>query len=227
MVEMCRSHLVGENKKFRVIVPNIAKSAATVFALGADKIIMGYCSELGPIDPQITVVVSGMYQMISAFSFVEARDNLLDEIEKSIAKKETPTGAITQLAGLNIPFTLEMENVIYFAGQTATRLLDRYMLKASISDKRRRATKAKQIAKKLLSKEVFPVHGHFINALTARDILKLEVEVLEKTSELWQLIWEYYLRCEVQMNIPLGPNVSKIKLFESSDQSLITPDTGS
>lgn len=47
MVDMCRTHLSGENRKLRVIVPNIAKSAATLFALGADEILMGYwlCSK--------------------------------------------------------------------------------------------------------------------------------------------------------------------------------------
>ena len=57
MVEMCRTHLSGENSKFRVIVPNVAKSAATLLALGADQILMGYCSELGPIDPQVPITV--------------------------------------------------------------------------------------------------------------------------------------------------------------------------
>jgi ClpP class serine protease len=53
MVDMCRTHLAGTDQKLRVIVPNIAKSAATLFALGADEILMGYLSELGPIDPQV------------------------------------------------------------------------------------------------------------------------------------------------------------------------------
>jgi len=41
-------------KKFsslRVIVPTMAKSAGTVIALSAEKIILGINSELGPIDP--------------------------------------------------------------------------------------------------------------------------------------------------------------------------------
>src|SRR5208283_1944075 len=79
MVEMCRTHLSGRSSKLRVIVPNIAKSAATIFALGADQILMGYCSELGPIDPQVPIAVSGMIQWVSAFAFVEARDKLMDQ----------------------------------------------------------------------------------------------------------------------------------------------------
>src|SRR5439155_25941589 len=39
--------------KLRVIVPDFAKSAGTLMALGADKIIMSDTSELGPIDPQV------------------------------------------------------------------------------------------------------------------------------------------------------------------------------
>jgi hypothetical protein len=225
MVDMCRSHLAGNNQQFRVIVPNIAKSAATVFALGADKIVMGYCSELGPIDPQVPVVVSGVTQWISAFAFVESRDHLLKEIREAEGKKAPTTGLLQQLAGLNTPFTLEMENLINFAEKTATRLLGRHMLKTKITNQRQRTVKAKAIAKKLLSKQVFPVHGHFINATTARDTLELEVEVLDRGDALWELIWEYYLRCEVQMNIPAAPNVIKTKLFESADQSLIAQDT--
>jgi membrane-bound ClpP family serine protease len=39
-------------KSFRLIVPSWAKSAGTVLALAADKIVLGVNSELGPIDPQ-------------------------------------------------------------------------------------------------------------------------------------------------------------------------------
>jgi len=41
------------SNKFIIAVPRQAKSAATLIALGADKIHMGTISELGPIDPQI------------------------------------------------------------------------------------------------------------------------------------------------------------------------------
>jgi ClpP class serine protease len=89
MVDMCRAHLSGQNRKWRVIVPNIAKRAATVLALGADQILMGYCSELGPIDPQVPISVSGITHWVSAFAFVEARDNLMTQIAEAIKKQET------------------------------------------------------------------------------------------------------------------------------------------
>jgi ClpP class serine protease len=68
IIDICRSHLIGNKRKLRVIVPNIAKSAATILALGTDEIIMGYTSELGPIDPQVPITISGLTQWVSAFA---------------------------------------------------------------------------------------------------------------------------------------------------------------
>ena len=39
-------------KELTVIVPDMAKSAATLLAVGAHYILMGPASDLGPIDPQ-------------------------------------------------------------------------------------------------------------------------------------------------------------------------------
>jgi hypothetical protein len=223
MVGMCRSHLADEDRKLRVIVPNIAKSAATVFALGADAIIMGYLSELGPIDPQVTIVISGITQQISALAFVEIRDSLMKQLEEAPKKREL--GLLQQLASLNIPFTQEMENQIAFAQRTAAGLLNRYMLVPKIRNAKARSRTADEIANKLLSKQLFPVHGHFINAETAKYDLGLEVDILSQDDKLWGLIWEYWLRAEVQMNLGLQPPMTKIKLFESAVASLMTPDT--
>jgi ClpP class serine protease len=171
MVDMCRAHLSGNNRKLRVIVPNLAKSAATVMTLGADTIVMGYCSELGPIDPQLQIIVSGVAHWISALSFVETRDSLMKQIADAIQKNEPTQGLMQQLAGLNIPFTREMEHVIGFANMTAKNLLTKYMLKPTIKKKTERDDKAHEIAEKLLSKQLFPVHGQFIDGLRPEEIL--------------------------------------------------------
>lgn len=196
MVDMCRTHLVGNDTKLRVIVPNIAKSAATLFALGADEILMGYLSELGPIDPQVPVVVSGTTQWISALAFVEARDDLMVAIAKALKKGEPIAGFQQQLASLNIPFTRDMENQIEFSRKTAVSLLDRYMLRQKFPNAKARLKKANEIAKKLLSKQLFPVHGHLISAATVKKELELEVTLLPQSDPVWELIWHYYVRAE-------------------------------
>jgi membrane-bound ClpP family serine protease len=48
----------------------MAKSAGTLIALGADKIVMGHCSEVGPTDPQIRVAVSNKEQSVSAWTLI-------------------------------------------------------------------------------------------------------------------------------------------------------------
>jgi hypothetical protein len=224
MVDMCRSHLSGSNQKLRVIVPNIAKSAATVLALGADSILMGYCSELGPIDPQVPISVSGVTQWVSALAFVEARESLMYQIAEATKKKMPLAGLLQQLAGLNIPFTVEMENWIDFSEKTAETLLNKYMLRSKFAKPTARRKKARAIATKLLSKQLFPVHGQFIDGPTAKK-LELEVELLDKSDPLWDKIWEYYIRCEVQMNMQLNAPLVKIKLYESSEMSLVVQDT--
>jgi len=223
IVDVCRAHLTGANPKLRVIVPNVAKSAATILALGTDEIIMGYTSELGPIDPQVPIIVSGTTQWVSAFAFVEARDKLIKQIAQASKKKQL--ALLTQLAGLNIPFTDEMENQIGFAKKTAVTLLNKYMLVPVYKNATKRKKNAEAIAQKLLSKELFPVHGHYINGQTAKN-MGLQVELLDKDDPLWRQIWEYYIRCEVQMNIGMPPGHIKTKLFESGNQvSLVTQDT--
>lgn len=41
--------------KLVIVFPDIAKSAATLLALGADEIRLGPASDLGPVDPQMMV----------------------------------------------------------------------------------------------------------------------------------------------------------------------------
>lgn len=57
----------------RVIVPDFAKSAGTLIALGADLIVMSDTSELGPIDPQVIRSDSDGNRMAhSVLSYLEA-----------------------------------------------------------------------------------------------------------------------------------------------------------
>lgn len=53
-VRMVRS-MLHRCHELTVVVPDQAKSAATLLALGAHHIAMGPTSDLGPVDPQIQV----------------------------------------------------------------------------------------------------------------------------------------------------------------------------
>lgn len=68
--------LAGSAGDLEVVVPNGAKSAATLVALGADRILMSDSSELGPIDPQLQVSGGGsvpVFALIRAYEEAEQR----------------------------------------------------------------------------------------------------------------------------------------------------------
>ncbi|XID95414.1 hypothetical protein ACF3MZ_13235 [Paenibacillaceae bacterium WGS1546] len=85
IVRMCREHCTN---KLSVIVPFMAKSAATLLSIGTDEIIMGPPSELGPIDPQILDKASetwGATQSIrDCVDFLEQRFKDSPDPEKTV-----------------------------------------------------------------------------------------------------------------------------------------------
>lgn len=72
IAEMLRNH----SKEFRVIVPIYAKSAATLFTLAADEIIMGELAEPGPLDTQILERQKGSRKYNSALNPFKSLEQL-------------------------------------------------------------------------------------------------------------------------------------------------------
>ena len=66
--------------KLTVIVPDQAKSAGTLFVLGADRIYLGPTSDLGPVDPQLQLPNG---QLAAARAIIAA----VDEAERRIQQK--------------------------------------------------------------------------------------------------------------------------------------------
>src|SRR6185312_469162 len=78
-----------------VVVPEMAKSAATILALGAGEIVMGPTSDLGPIDPQLYLDERG---------FVSAKDVLQAHGRALALLAENPNAAPlvdTMIAGID------------------------------------------------------------------------------------------------------------------------------
>ena len=82
-------YLRGRFPGLRVIVPVAAMSAATMMAMAADEIVMGAHSQLGPIDPQITIPTPEGPRSAPAAAirqqFEEARDDLSSHPEHTAA----------------------------------------------------------------------------------------------------------------------------------------------
>ena len=82
IVNICRSY--SSKNEYKVIVPKMAKSAATMISFGARQIIMSKTSELGPIDPQIPMELAGDGRMlVPAHEVIESYDELMKRAEET------------------------------------------------------------------------------------------------------------------------------------------------
>jgi len=202
LLVMCRERFA---KQFNVIVPDFAKSAATMIALGSDKILMGYLAELGPIDPQLQVGPLPMTgQTIPARSFIDG----LDMIRKRIKEERDPPHIyLPMLSQIRPELIAICQRAIEDSQAFAEKWLKQHMLKDA-------PEQATMIAKLLSSGE--KSHGKVIDFTEAKDVLKLNVEKIDKNSELWNEIWELYCR-SIQF---LSTQHAAAKLFESETVSL-------
>ena len=62
IIELLRTH----SKELTTIIPFYAKSAATLFVLGSEKVIMGELAQLGPLDAQMIERKEGAKRYVSA-----------------------------------------------------------------------------------------------------------------------------------------------------------------
>jgi len=208
IVAMCRAQC----KHLRVILPNRAKSAATMIALGADEIVMGPTSEIGPIDAQVPVVIEGLLRYVSAQSFIDARASLLKQYDEAIANKKDTQAVLQMLASLDIPFIEECQRMMDFGRDVVRKLLSKHMLAKEKKDKDKKIDK---IVSMLSSVKTHMVHGRTITGTTARTDLGLNVKLLAKNNPLWEKIWEYYTRAEIHLG-----NVGASKMFETKFEML-------
>lgn len=194
LINLCRAYC----KFFRVIIPHRAKSAATIIALGADEILMGFGSELGPIDAQVFVMNNGVPQLISAQSFIDARDQLIKQFNEVIKKKEDPRAVLQQIATLDPTYIQHCEQLMGFGRDLAGSLLRKYMLRGL--SQAEFDTQLQIILRELSSVQQFRVHGRMIDGGRAKTELGLNVRQLGREDEQWRNIYGYFMRASLCMN---------------------------
>ncbi len=184
--------------KFRVIIPDFAKSAGTLMVLGADTLIMSDSSELGTIDPQIwSHDENGKDICHSVLSYLDAfatysevlRKNPDDPVARAMLDKLDPT-------------TLRNFEAI----RDRARNFAEDQLK-------RKGRNFSQIAGALMDTTRWPSHGQMIKWQDVKD-LGLPVEYLPPRSKQWQAYWQLY--CLLRLAVKDRQNI-----FESTYASLI------
>jgi hypothetical protein len=217
LIELCRAYC----KTFRVLIPNRAKSAATIIALGADEILMGHCSELGPIDAQVPVIVAGIPRYVSAQSFIDARDGLQAVFGSRIAKdpKADVRDVLQQLASIDVTFIDHCAKLMEFSRNVSEKNLSERMF-ASVKNKAARDAKVKKIISALSSPQHFQVHGRMIDGHRAKTELGLNVTLIPKDDPLWKAVWTYYIRSDVFLS-----RTGAAKMVESTNEMLMLAPT--
>ena len=174
--------------------------------LGADKIMMGYLAELGPIDPQTSV---NNDQSIPARSFLDGLDLVRNNVKKG---GDSPAPYMSMLQQVRPEILAICNSAIASAQEFATTWLSEYMFKKDTKQ-------AAKVAKLLSDGKTYKSHGKMIGCREAQDKLKLNVERISPESDLWNLIWQLYVESsEILKNSP----VPAMKLIESSKISLMS-----
>ena len=225
VVAACRTVAQGE---FRVVVPNMAKSAATMTAVCADQIVMGYLSELGPIDPQIPVLVGGFPRYVSAQSFLDGQNETLEAVAAAQAANQPVIGHLQLLSSpdMSAAWIAEMRREIKFGKDMVSKHLKRYMLPRLYAndDARARGRRAARIAENLSQANRRFSHGRMIGADEAATEIGLDIDQLDRIDDRWKVIWEIYVRMEIFIQtLPReGDDLGPAKLFADAEQTQLS-----
>lgn len=173
-----------------VLVPSMAFSAATLFALGADEIVMHAHASLGPIDPQIQVRREDGSTKSFSFEEIGAFFRFLREEVHITEQPQVATLTASLLSTVDPLVVGGAKRASELATEVGERLLAMHMTGAA--DRQR----AREIAENL-NKSFFD-HGDAVSRSRAK---KLQLNVVEPNEALAALMWEAYVGFEEYMEL--------------------------
>ena len=166
----------ADREQFRVIVPDMAASAATLLALAAESIMMSSTSTLGPVDPQILLNTRGEYY--PAKYIVQIVEELYERSEKS-----------PQLFEIHMAMLADIDAVIYQIAKAAmdrTRELIPEFLGISS-----RSLSVKRIEEIVNNLQGPSLHSAVIGHARATE-LGLPATYLQANDPVWDAIWRLH-----------------------------------
>lgn len=200
--------LRARTKSFRLIVTDRAKSAGTLIATASDRVIMSATSELGPIDPQVTITQSDGKQITRpAQSFLDGLEQIKADVVKNSGQLNPAYFPLLQQLD---PALLDYcEKVKKRAQGFALKWLEAHMLSGD-------SKKATTIANRLADVKQYSSHGMVIDHEEA-ERMGLTVDYEDPDSELWCVMWR--LHATYDMLCRQNPTLSKV--MESRKVSLL------
>ena len=168
-------------KELTVIVPDQAKSAGTLFVLGADHIYMGPTSDLGPIDPQFQL---GKENFVSGKAIISA----VEDAEKRV--QENPQTYTIHAALLGDITALMVQQARDQISRTGDQLKEAL---ACVSSRDKKTVD--DLAAKLNGPLIDNTQSHqtVISAQSAIN-LGLPVQAINPTTVQWKAIWRMWAK---------------------------------
>ena len=168
-------------RQLTVIVPNQAKSAGTLFVLGADGIYMGPTSDLGPIDPQFQLPNGSLAPGKAIIAAV-------DEAERRV--QENP-----QTYPLHASLLSDISGLMVQEARDALSRTGDLLKEALASVPGRSAADVERLAglidDRLISAPTN--HGATVSAHDAKEI-GLPVEIADSAHSRWQAVWRMWTK---------------------------------
>lgn len=184
IVNVCRAYSSGQ---FEVIVPHMAKSAATLICFGASSIRMSATAELGPVDPQVKYLndATGEKDWISAQEYIRSYEQLMEKAVSGEAERiET---LVQQLARYDARYIEQLKSAQALSEDISLKLLHSGMM-SHLSEE-----KIKSKISPFLIQEKTQSHSRMITMTEAKEH-GLKINEIQLQSELWNWLWELYIR---------------------------------
>jgi len=184
--------------RLTVLVPDQAKSAGTIFALGAHGIVMGPTSDLGPIDPQLSAPNGAL---------ISAKD-----IIAAVAEAEAAVQAKPETFALHAGLLADVTALMVQQARSALARSADLMKEAIASNPDRNKTEVDELSKSLLDPLIDSprFHGALLGANDAKSI-GLPVERIDPMSDQWKLVWRLWTKyLTLRHRIYEGTRASKI-----------------
>lgn len=234
IIDVCRNYCTQKNdgSKFFIIIPKKAKSAATIVALGADKVYLRNTAELGPVDPQFIVAdKDGNMQVEPAYLYVDALENIFDN-ESFGFKKYFNKNSNKPLSGL--PGEMKMKLLeqcnyaMYVNAKNELGLSDSIIGKISAEKIRQYPNISSKDFDVFRDPHITKSHGRLINFSDLKDNALRTEKIIERLEDIFEdknkyktfdnLLWELYVRKKQLVN---DPGNFIVKTIESTEEFFI------
>jgi len=180
----------------RFFIPNIAKSAATMWALSGDEIFLASSAELGPIDPQIVYRRDAGINQSAAQAIIDQ----FEAAQKDLATNSNKLPAWIPILPMYGPSLYQdCKNAIKLSKDIVRSWLVEYMFK-NIAKKSQRINRARRVVNYFANHQLLKSHGRKIGIVQIEQNLKglLKVKKLEDDPALYDKVMGVYY-CFIQI----------------------------